>query len=47
MNKKTKKKKGPTPKRKVMVKCLSCGQSQEYPFFGVCPKCGNQYAVYS
>lgn len=44
------KRKGPTPKRKapqVMVKCLNCNREQKYPQFGACPKCNNDYAVYT
>lgn len=46
-SKKPKGKKGPTKKRPVMIKCLACGQSEEYPHYGKCPKCGHLYAVYA
>lgn len=44
---KFKKRKGPTPKRKIMIKCENCDHKMTYPHFGDCPKCDFEYAVYA
>lgn len=43
------KKKGPTPKKRVVVivKCEGCGNEEPYPCFGDCKKCAFNYAVYA